>query len=195
VRRLTECLPELAAEVRPREPRGGSQIFYPQRLDVARVDDVFRAQQVAGGRDEVHLAQYCDSSWLSRYAPPVVIRLVLALAINAAALWVANALFSGVRIHGWWAYIIGAAVLGIANAFIKPVLALITLPLIIITLGLFLFVINIAMVALAEWVAPNFSITGFWTYVGTVVIIWLVNWFGYTVVDWFESSRRRPLLG
>jgi putative membrane protein len=195
VRRLAECLPELAAEVRPGETCGGGQIVYPERLDVACVGDVPRVEQVAGSRDEGHRAQYCDSSWLSRYAQPVVIRLVLALAINAAALWVANALFSGVRIHGWWAYIIGAAVLGIANAFIKPILALITLPLIIITLGLFLFVINIAMVALAEWIAPNFSITGFWTYVGTVVIIWLVNWFGYTLVDWFESSRRRPLLG
>jgi putative membrane protein len=125
---------------------------------------------------------------------PPAIRLVLALAINAAALWVADALFSGVRIHGWWAYIIGAAVLGVANAFIKPVLTLITLPLIILTLGLFMLVINIAMVALAEWIAPSFSIDGFWTYVGTVVIIWLVNWFGHTVVDELERSRRRPSL-
>ena len=96
------------------------------------------------------------------------ISLALAWAINAAALWVANALFSGVRIHGWWAYIIGAAVLGIANAVIKPLVSLITLPLIILTLGLFLLVINVAMIALAEWAAPHFSIDGFWTYVGTV---------------------------
>jgi putative membrane protein len=74
------------------------------------------------------------------------------------------------------------------------VLALITLPLIILTLGLFLLVINIAMVALAEWIAPNFSIDGFWTYVGTVVIIWLVNWVGHSLVDQLEDSRRRPLL-
>ena len=125
---------------------------------------------------------------------PLSIRLVLALAINAAALWVANSLFSGVHIQGWWVYIIGAAVLGIANAVIKPVLALITLPLIILTLGLFLLVINIGMIALAEWVAPNFSIDGFWTYVGTVVIIWLVNWVGHTLVDQLEDSRRRPSL-
>ncbi|MDP9307510.1 MAG: phage holin family protein [Actinomycetota bacterium] len=124
----------------------------------------------------------------------LLIRIVVALAINAAALWVANALFSGVQIHGWWAYIIGAAVLGIANTVIKPVLALITLPLIILTLGLFLLVINIAMVALAEWIAPNFSIDGFWTYVGTVVIIWLVNWVGYSLVDQLDSSRRWPSL-
>ncbi|MGN6431712.1 MAG: phage holin family protein [Gaiellaceae bacterium] len=123
---------------------------------------------------------------------PLAIRLALALAINAAALWVANALFSGVRIHGWWAYIIGAAVLGIANAVIKPILTLITLPLIILTLGLFLLVINIAMLALAEWIAPNFSIDGFWTYVGTVVIVWLVNWIGYAIVGELEDTRRRP---
>jgi putative membrane protein len=123
---------------------------------------------------------------------PLAIRLALALAINAAALWVANALFSGVRIHGWWAYIIGAAVLGIANAVIKPVLTLITLPLIILTLGLFLLVINIAMLALAEWIAPNFSIAGFWTYIGTVVIVWLVNWIGYAIVGELEDTRRRP---
>jgi len=122
---------------------------------------------------------------------PLAIRLAIALAINAAALWVANALFSGVRIHGWWAYIIGAAVLGIANSVIKPVLTLITLPLIILTLGLFLLVINIAMLALAEWIAPDFSIDGFWTYVGTVVIIWLVNWIASAL---FETAEKRPRL-
>jgi putative membrane protein len=121
---------------------------------------------------------------------PLLFRLLVALGINAAALWVADALFDGVRIHGFWAYVIGAAVLGIANTIIKPVLALLTLPLIILTLGLFLLVINIAMVALAVWIAPNFSIDGFWTYVGTVVVIWLVNWIGNAAVDSLEKSRR-----
>jgi putative membrane protein len=121
---------------------------------------------------------------------PLLLRLVIAWAINAAALWVADALFSGVRIHGWWAYIIGAGVLGIANTVIKPVLTLITLPLIILTLGLFLLVINIAMLALAEWIAPNFSIDGFWAYVGTVVIVWLVNWIGHSLEDQVVGERR-----
>src|SRR5881398_4248799 len=103
-------------------------------------------------------------------------RLAIAWAINLAALWAANALWDGVRIHGWAAYLIGSAVLGIANAVLKPLLTVLTLPLVIITLGLFYLVINIAMVALAEWIAPDFSIDGFWTYVGVVVIIWAVNW-------------------
>src|SRR5215831_16166972 len=104
------------------------------------------------------------------------VRCVLAIAINALALWIANVLWDSVSIHGFWAYFIGAVVLGIANAVIKPILALLTLPLIVLTLGLFYLLINIAMVALAEWIAPNFSIDGFWTYVGVVVIVWLVNW-------------------
>jgi putative membrane protein len=114
---------------------------------------------------------------------PFLLRLGVAWAINAAALWVANWLWDGVRIHGWAAYLIGSAVLGIANTVIKPLLAILTLPLIIVTLGLFYLVINIAMVALAQWIAPNFSIDGFWTYVGTVLVIWAVNWISRELLD------------
>jgi putative membrane protein len=120
-------------------------------------------------------------------------RLAIAWAINLAALWVADALWTGVRIDGWAAFLIGSAVLGIANAVLKPLLALLTLPLIIITLGFFYLLINIAMVALAEWIAPNFSIDGFWTYVGTVVVVWAVNWVGDLVLGDLES-RARPRL-
>ena len=119
-----------------------------------------------------------------------MLRLVAAWGINALALWICNGIFDSVSIHGAWAYIVGASVLGIANAVLKPILALLTLPLIIVTLGLFLLVINIAMVALAEWIAPNFSIDGFWTYVGVVVIIWLVNWASWRLID--ELEVRRP---
>ncbi|HEX3687285.1 MAG TPA: phage holin family protein, partial [Gaiellaceae bacterium] len=77
---------------------------------------------------------------------------------------------------------------------IKPILAILTLPLIVLTLGLFYLLINIAMVALAEWIAPNFSIDGFWTYVGVVVIVWLVNWVCYSALDAIEGDRGRARL-
>ncbi len=118
-------------------------------------------------------------------------RFVVTVAINILALWVANALWDSVDIHGFWAYVIGAVVLGIANAVIKPILAILTLPLIVLTLGLFYLLINIAMVALAEWIAPNFSIDGFWTYVGVVVVLWLVNWIAGFAVDRLERPRER----
>lgn len=125
---------------------------------------------------------------------PFALRLVLAWALNLAALWVADALFDGVHIDGWAAYLIGSAVLGIANAVLKPLLTVLTLPLILVTLGLFYLVINIAMVALAEWIAPDFSIDGFWSYVGTVVVVWAVNWIGDQVLGDVSDRARRPRL-
>ena len=120
---------------------------------------------------------------------PFAVALAFAWAVNALALWIANGLFSGVDIHGGWAYVIGAAVLGIANTIVKPILAILTLPLIVFTLGFFYLLINVAMVALAEWIAPNFSVDGFWSYVGVVFIVWLVNWAMYAFVD--RSLRPR----
>ena len=116
-------------------------------------------------------------------------RIAIAIGVNALALWVANAIWDSVSLHGFWAYFIGALVLGIANAVLKPILAILTLPLIIITLGLFYLLINIAMVALAEWIAPNFSIDGFWTYVGATIVVWLVNYVLYGAFGLREGSK------
>ena len=116
------------------------------------------------------------------------LRLVVALATNALALWVCDKLFDGVRIHGFWAYAIGAAVLGFANAIIKPVLAIITLPLVILTLGLFYLLIAIGMVALTAWITPNFSVSGFWDYVGVVFVVWIVNWAVGALLDRDKST-------
>jgi putative membrane protein len=120
-------------------------------------------------------------------------RLVVAWAINLLALWIANTLWGSVSIHGWAAYLIGSAVLGVANAVVKPLLTILTLPLIIVTLGFFYLLINVAMLALAEWIAPNFSIDGFWTYVGTVVVIWAVNWIAGQIVGDLEGRKRLRL--
>jgi putative membrane protein len=74
-------------------------------------------------------------------------------------------------------------VLALANAFLKPILTILTFPLIVLTLGLFYFVLNTAMLALAEWIAPDFSIDGFWTYIGATIVVSLVNWALYTLFD------------
>jgi putative membrane protein len=113
----------------------------------------------------------------------VVIGLVVLTVVNMIALALADWLWDSVTIDGFWPLLIGALVLAIANAILKPVLTLLTLPLVIVTLGLFYLVINIAMVALAEWIAPDFSIEGFWTYVGVVVVVWLVNWVAGALTD------------
>jgi putative membrane protein len=96
--------------------------------------------------------------------------------VNIVALLVVDWIFDSVEIGRWGSILIGAAVLGLGNAIVKPVLALLTLPLILVTLGLSYFALNVLMLALAEWIAPDFSIDGFWTYVGATIIVWLVNW-------------------
>ena len=107
--------------------------------------------------------------------PSFLAWLVVAVGINMVALIVVDGLFSGVSIERWWPLILGAVVLALGNAFLKPVLALLTLPLIVVTFGLAYFALNVAMLALAEWIAPDFSINGFWTYVGATIVVWLVN--------------------
>jgi putative membrane protein len=63
------------------------------------------------------------------------------------------------------------------------------LPLIVVTLGLAYFAINVAMLALAEWVASDFSIDGFWTYVGATIVVWIVNWILNVVLGGFLRGR------
>ena len=112
-------------------------------------------------------------------APPkrqsFLVWLIVTIGINMVALIVVDGLFSGVSIGRWWPLIIGAAVLGLGNAFLKPVIAILTLPLIIVTFGLAYFFLNVLMLVLAEWIAPDFTISGFWTYVGATIVIWIVN--------------------
>jgi putative membrane protein len=104
-----------------------------------------------------------------------VVRLLVLWGINVLALIVVDWMFDGVTIERWGPLLLGAFVLMVGNAIIKPILAILTLPLIIVTFGLAYFAINVLMLALAEWIAPDFSIDGFWTYVGATIVIWLVN--------------------
>jgi putative membrane protein len=71
--------------------------------------------------------------------------------------------------------VLAALVFALIAVLLKPVLVLLSIPLIVVTLGLFLLVINIALLALTDWIVADFDIEGFWTYVGTVIVVWLVN--------------------
>ena len=92
---------------------------------------------------------------------------LLRLLINAAALWVAIQLVDGIEHRGtWWSLLAVALVFGILNASIRPLLKLLSLPVIILTLGLFIFVINALMLLLTGWVSGLFNlgfyVEGFW---------------------------------
>ena len=125
----------------------------------------------------------------------MIIGILLGWAVNVAALLVVDSLFDGVSIGRWGSILLAAAVLGLANAILKPILALLTLPLIIFTLGIAYFFLNVLMLLIAEWVTPDFSIDGFWTYVGTVIIIWLVNWILHAALGSIFGDRPARVLG
>ena len=112
------------------------------------------------------------------------VALLIRWGLNTLALIVVDWLFSGVDIGGWGPLLLGAAILTIGNAIIKPILAILTLPLIIVTVGLAYFALNVLMLALAEWIAPEFVMNGFWTYVGATIVVWLVN----VVVGWLLDA-------
>lgn len=117
------------------------------------------------------------------------IRILVSWGINVLALLVIDGLFDGVEIRRWWPVVLGGAVLGVANAIIRPLLVVLALPLVIVTLGIGYFAICVAMLALAEWVAPDFAIDGFWTYVGATIVIWAVN----TIVGSILGVRKGKL--
>jgi putative membrane protein len=112
------------------------------------------------------------------------VTILVSFVANAAALWLADALFGGVDIDGAQPLLIAALVLAVLNVLVKPVLVVLSIPLIILTLGLFLLVVNIIVLALTQWLVTGFNIEGTLTYIGTVIVVWLVN----TVVDWFAPG-------
>lgn len=82
-------------------------------------------------------------------------------AIAALGLWVATLLVGGLSIANPMSLILAALLLGVCNAVVKPVLVVLTLPATVLTLGLFLLVINGVVLALVAWILPGFSIAGF----------------------------------
>jgi putative membrane protein len=119
-----------------------------------------------------------------------VLGLVLRFAGNAAALWLAAQAIDGVS-YGSDAgtLALAALVLTIANAVIKPIVTILAIPLIIVTLGVALFFVSLAMLELTAWLVDGFRIDGFWAAVGATVIVWIVNVFFTTTTT--TRGRRR----
>ena len=101
---------------------------------------------------------------------------VLRAAITALALWVASQLLDGLHFTSNGKLALAAVLLGIVNAFVRPIAFVLTLPITVVTLGLFLLVLNAAMIGLVAWLVPGFTISGFWTAVGGAIIVGLVSW-------------------
>lgn len=96
--------------------------------------------------------------------------------VAAIAIIISAYLLPGVAVDGIWVALVLAVVLGAINAFIKPVLLLLTLPITIVTLGLFSFVMNALLILLAELVVPGFDVAGFWWALIFSLVLSVVTW-------------------
>ncbi len=110
-----------------------------------------------------------------RSDPGLGVRLLISWLTNAIVLAVVAWLLSGVHVSNFGALLVAAAVFGVLNTLLKPLLRVITLPFAILTLGIAWFFVSLLMLVLTDHIASGFSIHGFWTYVEATMIVWLVN--------------------
>jgi putative membrane protein len=95
---------------------------------------------------------------------------------NLAAIWVASEIFSEMSYDDSFGVLaLAALIFTIVNFFIKPILAVLSIPFIIVTFGIAYFVINMLMLVLTGAIVHDFEIGGFWTVVGATIVIWFVN--------------------
>jgi putative membrane protein len=110
------------------------------------------------------------------------------LCLTAAILF-ASYVIDGIYVNGFVSAFFTAAALGILNMFFKPFLIVLTLPINIMTLGLFTFIINALMLKMASGLIPGFHVSGFWAAIFGALLISAVNWFLNSVI---EDSRSKP---
>ncbi len=96
----------------------------------------------------------------------------------ALGLWVASAVVPGVRVAGVGSLIAAAVLLGIVNALVRPVVVLLTLPVTVLTLGLFLLVVNAAMIGLVGLLLGGFQVNGLLAGIGAAIVTGVASWIG-----------------
>ena len=107
--------------------------------------------------------------------------IVIRTLISMLGLFLASRLIPGVWIEGTGSFILAALLLGLVNAFIRPLMFFFTLPLTIVTMGLFIFVVNAAMFGLVAAMLDNFQVSGFWSALFGAIVVSITS----TVASWY----------
>lgn len=104
-------------------------------------------------------------------------QLLIRWACNVAALWVAARLLDGIAVTGDTAVtlIVAGLVFSLVNMVVKPVVTVLAIPLIVLTLGVAYFLVNVLMLFVTSWVVDDFHVAGFWSGVAAALIVWAVN--------------------
>ena len=123
---------------------------------------------------------------------PILVRLGISWLTNALILGIVTALLTDVRVSSFGTLLFAAAVFGVLNTVLKPLLRFITLPLALLTFGIAWFFVSLLMLVITDDIVSGFSVHGFWTYVWATVFIWIVNLIlDLTPGPWQITGRRR----
>jgi putative membrane protein len=112
---------------------------------------------------------------------------VIRLLITALGLWVAQAIVPGMEISGFWTLLAAALLLGLVNAVVRPIFVLLTLPITIVTLGLFLLVVNAAMLAIVAALLEGFVLRGFFSALFGSLIVSITS----SIASWYVGPTGR----
>ena len=114
--------------------------------------------------------------------------------ITALSLWIASHIFRGIKFSSSGALLVAALLLGFANAWVKPILVFLTLPLTLVTLGFFLLVINALMILLVAKLVNGFKVTGFWTALFTSIFVSVLTMILASLFGDFFDAPAPPML-
>ncbi len=112
---------------------------------------------------------------------------LIRMAITALGLWLAARWISGIYVEDEMTLLGAALILGVVNAIVRPILIFMTLPITFLSLGLFLWVVNGAMIGLVAWLVPGFGVSGLWPAMLGSLIVGLTGWIGNAFIG--ESGR------
>lgn len=119
-----------------------------------------------------------------------MVRLIFRLLIAAFGLWLATQIVPGVAADGWKTLLIAGLLLGIVNAVVRPIVTLLTFPLTLATLGLFLLVVNAGMIGLVAWMLDGLTVRGLWAGILAAIVTGFVSWGGQVLLGDTKKEER-----
>ena len=120
-----------------------------------------------------------------------VLRFLIFWGVNTLALWVADDLFDGISFATPQSLFIAGLLLGVVNTLLKPLLLILTLPLSIVTLGVFVLVINALMLLLVAWLVPGFMVDGFWSGFWVAIFVSVFSFILNSLIGYNKVRIRR----
>jgi putative membrane protein len=168
-----------------REPRPFISSTLIRRLRPKCAAPVSNAKRFPMPPQQALLAKLVHGEW------SMLTRFIVRVIFGALGLWVAKEMVAGIYVHDATALLLAALLLGVVNAFVRPVVVVLTLPLTIVTLGLFLLIVNAGMIWLVSLVVPGFAVHGLIAGVLAAIITGIASWIGGMILRDDRRERRR----